>query len=134
MEIRLKLLGNLLRETREANNLTQEEMGQILGIAQTTLGQKERGGHGLRPKQMEIFEKRFGIDVNEYLKKELKKYEHPNCNEEPEHYISAARPHVSDIELETMMAEKDLWKSRYDLAVAELKRAQMQLEELRKSR
>lgn len=128
MKTSTNALRNLIKITRAKHNLTQEEMSDILGIAQTTLSSKELGKHALTRRQMEIFKERFGIDVMEYLR-ENSSHDQLNCNDEMDHYGHVQK----NIELETLEAEKELWKSRYQTALTEIKRLEQVVSDYRKS-
>jgi transcriptional regulator with XRE-family HTH domain len=128
MEDPLKVLGNLLYDTRKTKKISQKKMGDILGIAQTTLSQKEHGLHGLTRRQMAVFEENFGINVMDYIR-EKTGIEDFNCNDEMDIYGDVQ----NNIEVETLEAEKQLWQSRYQTALAEIKRLEQVIHDFRKS-
>lgn len=42
LELKLDLIGELIRETRKKRNLTQEELGQLIGVQKAQISKIER--------------------------------------------------------------------------------------------
>lgn len=62
MEGTKKPIGEVMREYREREGLTQRQLGDRLGIAQTVVSQIESGRRRLGAAQEAAFRQRFGVD------------------------------------------------------------------------
>ena len=48
VELRLDVLGDLIRKTRKDRNLTQEELGKLIGVQKAQISKLERNASNMR--------------------------------------------------------------------------------------
>jgi len=48
VELRLDVLGDLIRRTRKERNLTQEELGKLIGVQKAQISKLERNASNMR--------------------------------------------------------------------------------------
>ena len=60
-------VGKRIREIREFNTLTQEELAEILGVNPNAVRAYERGAYGISKEVMSKFRKHFNVSVDYLL-------------------------------------------------------------------
>lgn len=69
----LSILGNNMKEIRIKNNLTQEDMANILGVSQACVVRYEKGLICISVSNIYKFSKKFKISINELCGKNKKR-------------------------------------------------------------
>lgn len=60
-------IGERLREFRQSQNMTQDQMAEILGVSKTFYGQAERGISSLGEHKLLILSDKFNADIGYIL-------------------------------------------------------------------
>ena len=61
-------VGENIKKYREAKNMTQEELAQMLGVTSSNISQIESGDRGLNIKKADNLAQALGVSLNELLK------------------------------------------------------------------
>ena len=81
----MRKIGNFLAELRKSKNLTQEELGEQIGVTNKTVSRWENGNYLPPVEILQIFSKFYEISINELLSGERLNAEH--YRENAEEYI-----------------------------------------------
>ena len=87
MEMDIKVVGNYLAELRKENHMTQEQLGEKLGVTNKTISRWETGSYLPPVDILEQLSDMYGITINEILSG--RKLEGTEFKEEAEKNIKA---------------------------------------------
>ena len=63
----MQKIGRFLAELRNAQNLTQEELGEEIGVTNKTISRWENGNYLPPVEMLQILSKKYGVSINEIL-------------------------------------------------------------------
>lgn len=81
------MIHQKIKELREKHNLSQEELGNAIGISRVAISQVELGERSIKVDELKIFADVFEIDVNDLLATNSSKVEKKISTKDKHHKI-----------------------------------------------
>lgn len=107
----MRKIGGFLAELRKSNNMTQEELGEKIGVTNKTISRWETGNYLPPVEMLQILSKLYDVSINEILSGErLDTYKYKEKAEE--NIVTALHNSAADIP-ETVHKYKSEWRKKH---------------------